>query len=146
MSRRGTPHLPSQGGELGTSAPFYPRLGDLARDTSRDGEIGVVIALPGEGRNTYHLCPPGGGDKWSAPNDGNTLRPVQPQVTHVTPLKRDVTYDARAQHGGLPITVHYDDGGTAESLLVLDPSQLELYHYQVGRILALRDKDLGGLL
>ncbi|MET8098841.1 hypothetical protein ABZV29_20495 [Streptomyces sp. NPDC005236] len=146
MSRRGTPHLPSQGGELGTAAPFYPRLGDLARDTSRGGEIGVVIALPADGRNTYHLCPAGGGDKWSAPNDGTTLRPVQPHVTHITPLKRDVTYDARAQHGGLPVTVHYDDGGTAESLLMLDPSQLELYHYQVGRILALRDKDRGGKL
>ena len=146
MSRRGTPHQPSQGGALGTAAPFYPRLGDLARDTSREGEIGVVIALPGEGRNTYHLCPPGGGAKWSAPNDGTTLGPVQPQVTHVTPLKRDVTYDARAQHGGLPVTVHYDDGGTAESLLILDPSQLEVYHYQVARILSLRDKDLRGLL
>lgn len=146
MSRRGTPHQPSQGGALGTAAPFYPRLGDLARDTSRDGEIGVVVALPGEGRNTYHLCPPGGGNEWSAPNDGTTLGPVQPQVTHVTPLKRDVTYDARAQHGGLPITVHYEDGGTAESLLILDPSQLEVYHYQVARILSLRDKDLRGLL
>ncbi|MGI5407847.1 hypothetical protein ACQEV9_13740 [Streptomyces chartreusis] len=146
MSRRGTPYQPSQGGQLGTAAPFHPRLGDLARDTSKGGQIGVVITQPAEGRNTYHLCPPGGGDKWSAPNDGNTLRPVQPQVTYVTPLKRDVTYDARAQHGGLPITVHYDDGGTAESLLVLDPSQLELYHYQTGRILTLRDEDLGGLL
>ncbi|MEV5909258.1 hypothetical protein [Streptomyces chartreusis] len=146
MSRRGTPYQPSQGGQLGTAAPFHPRLGDLARDTSKGGQIGVVITQPAEGRNTYHLCPPGGGDKWSAPNDGNTLRPVQPQATYVTPLKRDVTYDARAQHGGLPITVHYDDGGTAESLLVLDPSQLELYHYQIGRILTLRDEDLGGLL
>ena len=131
---------------MGTAAPFYPRLGDLARDTSRGGEIGVVVALPGEGRNTYHLCPPGGGDKWSAPNDGNTLRPVQLQVMHVTPQKRDVMYDARASQGGLPVTVQYDDGGTAESLLVLDPSQLELYHYQVGRILAMRDEALGGKL
>ncbi|MEU8849737.1 hypothetical protein AB0C70_26670 [Streptomyces sp. NPDC048564] len=113
MSRRVTPHLASQGGESGTAAPFYRRLGDLTRFTSRDGEIGVVIALPGEGRNTYHLCPPGGCDKWSAPNDGITLRPVQPQVTHVTPLERDVTYDARTQYGGLPVTVHYDAGGTA---------------------------------
>ena len=146
MSRRGTPHLPSQGGELGTAAPFYPRLGDLARDTSRDGVIGVVIELPGEGRNTYHLCPAGGGDKWSTPNDGTTLRPVHPQVTHITPLKRDVMYDARAEHGGLPVTVHYEDGGTAETVLVLDPSQMELYAYQVGRILEMRDNARGGRL
>ncbi|MGF0176733.1 hypothetical protein ACQF36_41645 [Streptomyces sp. Marseille-Q5077] len=146
MSGRGTPHLPSQGGALGTAAPFYPKLGDLARDTSRDGEIGVVIELPGEGRNTYHLVLPGGGDRWSAPNDGNTLRPVHPQVTHITPHKRDLTYDSRAEHGGLPVTVHFDDGGTTESLLVLDPGQMELFAYQVGRVLEMRDNDRGGLL
>ncbi|WP_240797439.1 hypothetical protein [Streptomyces sp. F001] len=135
--------MPLQGAS-GAAAPFSPRLGDLARDTSKDGDIGVVVALPGEGRNTYHLVPPGGGDKWSAPNDGKTLAPVQPQVTHVTPQKRDVTYDARAEHGILPVTVHYDDGGAAQCLLVFNPSQLELYYYQVGRIIELRDTARGG--
>ncbi|MFB9464589.1 hypothetical protein [Streptomyces cinereospinus] len=145
MTRRGTPHLLSQGGESGTAAPFYPRLGDLAQDTAK-GEIGVVVALPGDGRRTYGLVPPGGGDEWSAPYDGTTLRPVPAQVTHITPQKRDVMYDQRAEQGGLPITVHYEDGGTSESLLLLDPAQLELYAYQVGRILELRDSARGGKL
>ncbi|RZB19730.1 hypothetical protein StrepF001_12500 [Streptomyces sp. F001] len=69
---------------------------------------------------------------------------MQPQVTHVTPQKRDVTYDARAEHGILPVTVHYDDGGAAQCLLVFNPSQLELYYYQVGRIIELRDTARGG--
>ncbi|WP_434594268.1 hypothetical protein [Streptomyces sp. A5-4] len=89
MTGRASPHLPSQGAELplislqgaelGTAAPFYPRLGDLARDTAHGDEIGVVVALPGEGRRTYLLRPPGGGAEWSAPTDG-TLRPVPAQA------------------------------------------------------------------
>ncbi len=131
---------------MGTAAPFFPRLGDLARDTAREGAIGVIVALPGVGAGTYHLRPPGGGDEWTAPADGTTLRPVPAQVTHVSALKRDVSYDHRAQQGGLPVLVHYEDGGTSESLLVLTPDQLELLGYQVGRILELRDKARGGLL
>lgn len=140
MTGRSTPHLPSQGAQLGTAAPFYPRLGDLARDTARDGQIGVVVALPGSGAATYHLRPPGGGDAWSAQADGTTLRPVPAQVTHVTPAKRDVVYDRRAQQGAVPVLVHYEDGGTSEALLVLTPGELELYAYQVGRIIELREK------
>lgn len=139
MTRRAIPHLPSQGAELGTAAPFYPRLGDLARDSAQEGRIGVVVALPGEGRRTYHLRPPGGGDLWSAPADGTTLRPVPAQVTHVTPQKRDVVYDHRAQQGALRVEVHYEDGGTTETLLVLTPDQLELYALQIGRIIEQRD-------
>ncbi|WP_229857425.1 hypothetical protein [Streptomyces anandii] len=74
------------------------------------------------------------------------MRPVPAQVTHITPQKRDVMYDQRAEQGGLPVTVHYEDGGISESLLVLDPAQLELYAYQVGRILELRDAARGGNL
>ncbi|MFD8156602.1 hypothetical protein [Streptomyces malaysiensis] len=144
MTGRATPHLPSQGAELGTAAPFYPRLGDLARDTARDGRIGVVVALPRTGTTTYHLRPPGGGDEWSAPVDGTTLQPVPAQVTHITPAKRDVVYDHRAQQGALPVIVHYEDGGTSEAVLVLTPGQLELYAYQVGRIIELREKARGG--
>src|SRR5687768_11239523 len=99
MAGRATPHLPSQGAELGTATPFYPRLGDLAHDTAHDGRIGVVVALPGTGAATYHPRPPGGGDEWSAPADGTTLRPVPAQVTHATPARRDVVYDHRAQQG-----------------------------------------------
>lgn len=140
MTGRAAPHLPSQGAELGTAAPFYPRLGDLAHDTAHDGRIGVVVALPGTGAATYHLRPPGGGDEWSAPADGTTLRPIPAQVTHATPARRDVVYDHRAQQGAMPVVVHYEDGGTSEAVLVLTPGELELYAYQVGRIIELREK------
>ncbi|WP_434594266.1 hypothetical protein [Streptomyces sp. A5-4] len=61
-------------------------------------------------------------------------------------MKRDVAYDHRAQQGGLPVLVHYEDGGTSESLLVLTPDQLEWCSYQIGRILELRDKARKGRL
>ncbi|MDH2389634.1 hypothetical protein QCN29_12685 [Streptomyces sp. HNM0663] len=140
MTGRATPHLPSQSAELGTAAPFYPRLGDLARDTARNGRIGVVVALPRTGTTTYHLRPPGGGDEWSAPADGTTLRPVPAQVTHITPAKRDVFYDHRAQQGAMPVVVHYEDGGTSEAVLVITPDQLELYACQVAWIIKLREE------
>ncbi|WP_240351528.1 hypothetical protein [Streptomyces olivoreticuli] len=137
----GRPAQPrSLGAELLAAAPFFPQLGDLAHDTARDGRIGVVVALPGQGAATYHLRPPGGGAEWSAPADGTTLRPVPAQATHVTPMKRDAVYDHHAQQGTVPVQIHYEDGGTSEALLVLTPDQMELYHYQVGRIIGLRGK------
>ncbi|MFI8927461.1 hypothetical protein ACIG3E_07275 [Streptomyces sp. NPDC053474] len=139
MTPRPTPHLPAQGGELGTAAPFLPRLGDLARDTARDGRIGVVVALPDEERRTYHLRPPGGGNDWSAPADGTTLRPVPARVTHVTPIRRDAVYDPRAQQGSLPVQVHYEDGGADEATLILTPDQMEVCAYQVGRLIDQRN-------
>ncbi|MEV0446158.1 hypothetical protein AB0I84_34895 [Streptomyces spectabilis] len=146
MTRRPTPHLPSQGAELGTASPYYPRLGDLATDTARDGQLGVVVALPGEGAATYHLRPPGGGDEWSAPADGTTLRPVPAAVTHITPASRDVVYDYRAEQGAMPVEVHYEDGGTAEAVLVFTPDQLELYACQLQRIIELRKEEQGSQL
>ncbi|MFE1770603.1 hypothetical protein [Streptomyces sp. NPDC059008] len=138
MTRRTTSHLPVQDAELGTTPPFHPRLGDLARDTARKGRVGVVVARPGEGVTTYHLRPPGGGKEWSAPADGTTLKPVPSQVTHVTPHRRDVVYDHRTQQGALPVRVHFDDGGTSEAVLILSPGHLELYACQVERIIELR--------
>lgn len=126
--------------ELHDTPAFLPRLGDLARDTSRGGRVGVVVTLPGQETTTYHLRSPGGGNEWSAPADGRTLRPVPARVTHVTLLKRDVVYDHRAQQGALAVEVHYEDGGTAESLLVLTPDQVELYHCQTERLISHRAK------
>lgn len=135
MTRRPTPHLPSQGAELDSAAaPFRPRLGDLAQDAARNGRIGVVVALPGEGAATYHLRLPGGGNEWSAPADGTTLRPVVTQATHVTPLKREAVYDHRAGQGALPVQVHYEDGGTRETVLIVTCEEMEFYAYQVGRL------------
>ncbi|UUY47724.1 hypothetical protein NRK68_11115 [Streptomyces yangpuensis] len=90
------------------------------------------------GASTYHLRPPGGGDEWSAPADGATLRPVPAQATYVAPMRRDAVYDHRAQQGALPVLVHYDDGVTAESVLVLTPDQVELYAIQFERLIVQR--------
>lgn len=102
-----------------------------------------MVALPQPGTTTYHLRPPGGGDEWSAPADGTTLSPVPAAATHITPMPRDVVYDHRAEQGAMPVEVHYEDGGTAESVLVFTPTQLELYACQLQRIIELR-KDAGG--
>ncbi|KUF15614.1 hypothetical protein AT728_26200 [Streptomyces silvensis] len=100
--------------------------------------MGVVVTLPGEEAATYHLRPPGGGDEWSAPADGTTLRPVPAAVTHITPTPRDVVYDQRAEQGAMPVEVHYEDGGTAESVLVFTVAQLERCTGQLQRIIELR--------
>lgn len=138
--QRSKPQPLREDAELSEAPPFLPRLGDLAHDTSRGGRVGVVVTLPGQETTTYHLRSPSGGNEWSAPADGRTLRPVPAQVTHITLLKRDVIYDHRAQQGALPVEVHHEDGGTAESLLVLTPDQVELYHCQTERLISRRAK------
>ncbi|NGO70528.1 hypothetical protein [Streptomyces boncukensis] len=46
---------------------WAPRRGDLVIDT-RDGSVGVVIALPEDTATfVYHLRPEGGGKEWGAP-------------------------------------------------------------------------------
>ncbi|MFI0780118.1 hypothetical protein [Streptomyces sp. NPDC021212] len=102
-----------------------------------------MVALPGEGAATYHLKPPGGGCEWAAPADGSTLRPVPAMVTHLTPIKRDAVYDHRARQGALPVRVHREDGSTSESVLILTPDEVELYHHQFARIIDQREKARG---
>ncbi|WP_269855536.1 hypothetical protein [Streptomyces sp. RPT161] len=145
MTGRPTPHLPSQGAELGTVAPFIPQLGDLAADTAQGGRVGVVVAVPGAEAATYHLRPLGGGVEWSAPADGTTLRPVPAKATHATLTDHDAIWDHRAEQGALPILVHYEDGGTNEATLILTPNALESLHAQVGRILTERAQAPGSL-
>ncbi|MBQ0827845.1 hypothetical protein [Streptomyces tagetis] len=139
MSKQSSHQLPSLGAELTPGAPFHPRLGDLALDLAKGGKIGVVVALPSDSSASYQLRPPGGGEDWRARNDGKTLRPVPVPVTHVTPMKRDAVYDHRAQQAALPATVHYEDGGTCESMLVLTPAQVELYYIQLGQLIEARE-------
>lgn len=145
MTGRPLSHLPSQGTELGTAAPFVPRLGDLAADTARDGRVGVVVALPGEGSaTTYHLRPPGGGAEWSAPADGTTLRPVAAQATHATLMPGlDAAYDPRARQGSVPVEFHFEDGSTCEAALILTSAETERLHAQTGRLLDAHENALG---
>ncbi|MGW1489764.1 hypothetical protein [Streptomyces sp. NPDC002402] len=143
MAEQTRKQIPSRGAELGAGSPFHPRLGDLAADLAKKGRIGVVVALPSKTSTSYHLRPPGGGQDWSAKSDGTTLRPVPVPVTHVSPMKRDVIYDPRAQQAALAVTVHHEDGGTSESVLILTPSQVELYSLQFEQLIARREKAKG---
>jgi hypothetical protein len=139
MTDRTTKQLPARSADLIPGSPFHPRLGDLAVDLAKAGRVGVVVALPSDSSASYQLRPPGGGADWRARSDGATLRPMPVPVTHVTLMQRDAVYDARAQQAALAVTVHYEDGGTCESLLVLTPAQVELYHSQLGRMIKARE-------
>ncbi|MEU9332961.1 hypothetical protein AB0D49_07290 [Streptomyces sp. NPDC048290] len=139
MAERTAKQLPISGVELSAGAPFHPRLGDLALDLAKSGTIGVVVALPSDTSASYQLRPPGGGADWRARADGTTLRPVPVPVTHITPMRRDALYDHRAQQAALAVTVHHEDGGTSETVLVLTPAQVELYSIQFARLIAARE-------
>lgn len=66
---------------------------------------------------------------------------VWASVTHATPLKRDATYDHRAQQAALGIEVHHTDGRSVQSMLILTPDQVELYAIQFEQIIAKREQD-----
>ncbi|MGW7431878.1 hypothetical protein ACWGIN_20305 [Streptomyces sp. NPDC054861] len=139
MAEQTSKQLPALGAELGAGAPFHPRLGDLALDLAQGGQIGVVVDLPSDNAKSYHLRLPGGGGDWRAKPDGTTLRPVAVPVTHVSPQRRDVIYDHRAQQAAVPVTVHHEDGGTSESVLILTPAQVEMLHLQFEQVLERRE-------
>ncbi|ELS54913.1 hypothetical protein [Streptomyces viridochromogenes] len=138
MAEQTSKQLPVRGAELVPGAPFHPRLGDLALDLAKGGKIGVCVALPSDSSASYQLRPPSGGEDWRARSDGSTLRPLPVPVTHVTQMKRDAAYDHRAQQAALPVTVHYEDGGTCETMLVLTPAQVELYYSQLDKLIGAR--------
>ncbi|AEW93895.1 hypothetical protein SCATT_15240 [Streptantibioticus cattleyicolor NRRL 8057 = DSM 46488] len=56
----------------------------------------------------------------------------------MVPQRQDAVYDHRAQHVSLPVTVHYEDGGASESVLILSPSHVEQYYTQLGRLIERR--------
>jgi hypothetical protein len=135
MAEQTSKQPPTSGGELRAGAPFYPRLGDLALDLAKDGQIGVVVDLPGANAKSYHLRLPGGGGDWRARADGTTLRPVTVPVTHATPQPGHLVYDPRAQHAALPLTVHHEDGGTSDSMLILTMPQVKRYHHELEQLI-----------
>ncbi|MFF5586305.1 hypothetical protein [Streptomyces hygroscopicus] len=59
-------------------------------------------------------------------------------ISHVTIDRRDATYDHHAERAVLPVTVHYRDGRTERTRLVMDPGQVELYRLQLGRMIRTR--------
>ncbi|MFJ3494836.1 hypothetical protein ACIPPJ_14740 [Streptomyces sp. NPDC086091] len=138
MADRTSKQPPDRSRDLIAGTPFRPRLGDLASDLAKDGRIGVVVALPSDESASYQLRPPGGGADWRARSDGATLRALPVPVTHATPMRRDAVYDHRAQQAALAVTVHFEDGGSCDAMLVLTPAQVELHHAQLERLLDAR--------
>ncbi|MFF5131075.1 hypothetical protein ACFY41_29645 [Streptomyces syringium] len=67
----------------------------------------------------------------SNPAPAPTRTPVF--VSHAEPLQRDVVYDHRAAQAALPVRIHFRDGTTAETVLVLTPGQVEHLHLQMGQ-------------
>ncbi|MFF8992353.1 hypothetical protein ACF09H_20915 [Streptomyces sp. NPDC014983] len=139
MTERTTKQLPGTGAELISARSFRPRLGDLALDLAKGGRIGVVVALPSDLSASYQLRPAQGGEDWRARSDGSTLCPVPVPVSHVTPVKRDAVYDHRAQQAAVPVIVHYADGATCETLLVLTEMQVDMCYMQFDQLIETRE-------
>jgi hypothetical protein len=70
------------------AAGWVPRRGDIAYDIPKQ-RAGVIIALPEDtGAPVYHLCPPGGGQGWTARLDD--LRPHEGDAPDGTTLHESV--------------------------------------------------------
>lgn len=52
-------------------------------------------------------------------------------VTHISPQKRDMAYNVATEEAALAVTVHFADGRTEPSLLLLTPGQVEFCRIQV---------------
>ncbi|WP_034088884.1 hypothetical protein [Streptacidiphilus albus] len=63
---------------------------------------------------------------------------IERHITHVSPRKRDVAYDPLAQQAALPVQVHYVDGTTVDTLLILAPGEVELFRTQADQAIAKR--------
>jgi len=59
-------------------------------------------------------------------------------ISHITIDRRDAVYNHHAEQTVMPVTVHYRDGRTERTRLVMDPGQVELYRIQLGRIIRTR--------
>ncbi|KOT87236.1 hypothetical protein ADK86_36830 [Streptomyces sp. NRRL F-5755] len=77
--------------------------------------------------------------------DSTVKRPSEPAgqraaVSHVAPADRDLAYDADAGQIRLPVTVHFTDGTTEETVLRLGPGRAELLAIQIEQAIAQRTK------
>ncbi|MEN2423036.1 hypothetical protein AABB02_33610 [Streptomyces rimosus] len=77
--------------------------------------------------------------------DSTLKRPSEPAgqraaVSHVAPADRDLAYDADAGEIRLPVTVHFTDSTTMETVLRLGPGRAELLAIQVEQAIAQRAK------
>lgn len=67
------------------------------------------------------------------------------RVTHTTPMTRDLVYDHRARQAALPVLLHHSDSSTDESVLILTPSEMQLYAIQIERAIKIREDYRVGL-
>ncbi|MGP4030096.1 NAD(P)-dependent oxidoreductase [Actinomadura sp. 3N407] len=103
----------------------WPRLGDLVADSRRDGQVGVIVGVPGEeGANwlTYRLRPPDNGEDWSAAADASTLLPVPSPVAYAS-LRDGPIHHRPGRHWALTIRLHHQDGSEQESHLIIAEPQ-----------------------
>ncbi|WP_455356305.1 hypothetical protein [Streptomyces sp. SYSU K217416] len=66
--------------------------------------------------------------------------PADQLVEHVTPLKRDVRYDHKAEQAVLPVRVHFRDGRKVDTTLLLDPGQMQVLAIQLERAISTRQE------
>ncbi|MEC4015305.1 hypothetical protein [Streptomyces sp. H27-D2] len=72
----------------------------------------------------------------SEEQDGSTM------IQHVTMLKRDVRYDHGAEQASLRVRVHFRDGRTTDTALLLDPAQMQVFAIQMERAIDARQDAL----
>ncbi|MDF3291915.1 hypothetical protein [Streptomyces silvisoli] len=63
-------------------------------------------------------------------------------VTHVTPKKRDFGYNHATEHAALAVDLHFADGHTEPSVLILRPGQTELLWIQIDAAIKARARAL----
>jgi hypothetical protein len=55
-------------------------------------------------------------------------------VTHVTSQQQDTAYNPSTREAALPVEVHFADGRTEPSLLLLTPTEAEMHWAQVDAV------------
>ncbi|MFE0062790.1 hypothetical protein [Streptomyces sp. NPDC059003] len=153
-------------------AGWHPRRGELVTDTVKK-KPGVVVALPEDtNTKVYQLRPEGGGDGWPArlddlaprsdtPDDRSLVTdeaarppheeakataptPGSAQLTHTTLAETpEPAYDRSTDRATIPVLVHFEDGSTAETTLLLVSAELERLYAHSGRLLADHDARWG---
>ncbi|MEC4015075.1 hypothetical protein [Streptomyces sp. H27-D2] len=68
------------------------------------------------------------------------------EVTHVSILRADLAYDHRAEQAALAVRLHLRSGGTQDTVLVMEPGQMEIYSMQLARAIDRREKSRSGLI
>ncbi|RLU82054.1 hypothetical protein CTZ27_31375 [Streptomyces griseocarneus] len=93
-------------------------------------------AAPAEGTGAEVARSTGAGEV----SQGTSAGPRPHFIDHVTPVKRDLTYDPGRARATLPVEVHFRDGSTATAALVLNPDQMTVVSLQLERAIDKRNR------